>query len=312
MKKILALALALLLALGLFACGGTDEGGGTPAGNNSKDKSDTPVNLKMPEGWDENPYGWWIEGKWDSSVLPDCVPNEIAGVEVDQTTYKTKAQDTLSGSYDVGAMSFPDKGYEAWGLSFYCTDEQLAAFAAEMTGKGFLGGQTGDGSYPEYEWAGNGYYAFMRVNNYAMHEGYGNLAMFSITPADAHPRPKAFQGTKLPDIGMVLWDYSDGVGYGWDAQGEVENFWNVITDKGALPAEGWGFWLEYFGTTEEQARAYVQDMTRQGWTIDYENTEYGYTCQLSKDGIVAGVRDGHEGRYKLGIGFASMGEALWY
>lgn len=326
MKKLLLLSLALALALCLAACGVKDavqdavrdavDGGDSAgqAGGEQKDASGAFAQLEewaRAQGWDENPYGNWIVGVWDSDVLPACVPAEIEGVKADQTTYKEKRHDTYTGSYEVGRVSFGDQYYEEWGLSFYCTDGQLEQFANEMAAAGFAGGYYDYSYYPEYHWCGNGYYAFMQVNTELLgEEEYDNLAVFSITPDDKNPRPTTFKGTRLPDFGVVTRDYSEGTGFGYESDDEsVDNFWNPITDSGALPAQAWSLSLEYFGGTEQQARDYVQGMAGQGWGIAYEHGEDGYTCQLEKDGMVAGVRWSD---YTCTVGFANMGEMLWY
>ena len=317
MKKLLALLLTLILAFSLTACGSKDNGNLSQddSSNGKSSDSNETATITLPSGWDSNPYTHWIDGKWDSSVLPDCVPNEIPGVKADQTTYKDKSQDTLSGNYYIGSVYFADKGYEMWGLSFHCTDDQLDAFLAEMDNNGFYGGQTDDYPYPTYEWFGNGYYAQMHVNTAAMgQEDFNNLAMFDITPADGIKCPTAFSGTKLPDIGMPIYDYGEGIGFGYTAEfeEEVECFWDIYTDKGSLP-EYWSFWVDYFGATESQVKDYVQTMVSQGWEITNEDTSNGnYVCSLQKDDIVAGVEVYSEGGYFFKVGFGNMGEMLWY
>jgi hypothetical protein len=330
MKRIISIAPVLILALCLLtACGvsggapaqgGGNGGSGGDSGLTQREIDDADAALDQLEewakaqGWSENSYGNWIAGVWDSEVLPDCVPNEIPGVKVDQTTYKEKRHDTLSGSYGVGSLYFADSQYEAWGLMFYCTDDQLTAFTDGMQNAGFYGGMTDDYPYPEYEWLGNGYYAHMRVNADILgEEEYDNLAMFDIAPADTNPRPVAFQGMKLPDFGAVKYDCREGVGYGYDGEEEKENFYDVFADKGELPSEGWNFWLDYFGATPEQAKSYAQYMSSQGWTIEYENEEDGrYSCSLKKGENLVGGVEFTEYDYTVKVGFANMGENLWY
>lgn len=237
MKKLFALCVALLLLASISACGvkqaiddavrdalsstGTGTGSTGQEAPAADDAFSQLEEWARAQGWDENPYGNWIAGVWDSDVLPACVPNEIEGVKVDQTTYKEKRHDTLSGSYGVGRVYFGDQYYEEWGLSFYCTDAQLEAFADGMAAAGFVGGHYDYSYYPEYQWYGNGYYAFMQVNHELLgEEEYDNLAMFYITPDDKNPRPAAFMGTKLPDFGVVTWDYSEGTGFGYETDEE--------------------------------------------------------------------------------------------
>ena len=313
-KTLIFRLIALFIVVITLSCSGSGQqkSDQTTEGSKSKGKE-----IKMPTGWDKNPYSWWIDGKWDSSVLPKCVPTEVDGVKPDQTYYKDNSQDVLNQYYQIGSIYFKDSNFEKWGLSFYCTDEQLNTFVKEMKTKGFYGGITNSGTYPEYEWIGNGYYAYMRVNDYAMgQEGYKNLAMFSITN-DSPPRPKAFKNTKLPDFGWVTQDYTDGVGFGYNKGNDnsVENFYDIFKDSGNLPTEGWSFWVYYFGVSVEKAKEYAQNLVKQGWKITNEDTYSGgegYSCSLEKDGIVGGLQIGGEGSYTLGVGFGSQGEYLFY
>ncbi|MDR1704014.1 MAG: hypothetical protein LBS19_04955 [Clostridiales bacterium] len=198
--------------------------------------------MALAAGWTDSNYGASIYGVWDSEVLPGCVPNEIAGVKAEDTGHKEKRHETYSGSYSVGSMYMNSKEYEQWSLWFYCTNDQLAEFVAQMEQNGFIGGLSSDGYYPEYEWLGNGYYAYMRVNSELFgEEEYDSLAMFQITPQDSNPYPVAFRGTRLPAVGAVLNDYSEGAGEGWDEADDdyVYNIWNVFSDSGNTDFDAW-------------------------------------------------------------------------
>jgi hypothetical protein len=312
--------LIMAIAIGMFAisCGGGSKKQNDSSASGSKDGN--YENIKMPTGWSCNDYYWHISGKWDSSVLPDCVPAEIEGIKTDQTFYKHKAQDVMGESFNVGKISFKDARFEEWGMQFYCTNAQLAAFVSAMDAKKFFGGKTNYSDYtPEYEWVGNGYYAHLRYNpNISGDENYDCLAFFNITK-DMPPRPKAFKGNKYPDFGWVTSDYSGGAGWGWANDKDVNNFYDVINDKGDLPADGWNIWVEYFGVSVAQAKTYKQTLVSAGWEVtyeqEYEDEEYGYEeyeCRFSKSGMVAGLNIGSEGAYTLSVGFGSSGDYLWY
>ena len=348
MKRLLTITLAIMLILSIAACNPKDKvqdalrdelsgnnsgnsgnsGNGGNSGNSGnsgngnisddelQDAMDQLEKWALAQGWDENRYGNWIYGKWDSEVLPSCVPKEIDGVKVDQTSYKEKRHDTYSGSYGIGDVSFSDGAYEEWGVSFYCTDAQLDEFIAAMEANGFYGGQIYDSEYaPEWAWLGNGYYAHMHVNPQSMGEdGYDNFASFSITQDNHNPYPVAFMGTKLPKIGVVMYDYTEGAGMGWDGEDYelVEPIWDVFADKGQLYDNGWNLWLDYFGVKPEQAAACVQDLVAQGWTLTYEDTTYdgeGFVYHLEKGDMVAGVE---QSAYTMSIRFADISENIWY
>jgi len=327
MKKFLALALIALLALSLLtACGRTttdnpppnnnngtkapSNGGDDPSPNNGGDEQ-----VNLPSGWDQNPYGAWISGVWDDAYLPGCVP-KIDVVGVDQTTYKARSHDTTSSSYGIGSIRFTDKNYERWGVVFTATAAQLDGFAAAMAQNGFYGGITDEsvnGTAEEHEWVGNGYYACLGAQPSFMSDEYDFSVSFVMTNTQPK-RPTAFKGTKLPDFGWVTEEYAE-VGWGYDGENTVDGFYNVITDTGSLP-DDWSFWLHYFGVTEAEAKAYAQTMAAAGWTIVHEGDYYegtGYSCQLEKDGIVAGVKfNAGEGKFTGSVGFATVSESLWY
>jgi len=351
MKKLVTIALAMVLALSLLtACGGNSNSNNTPSsGNTSGSSTSTTSASSTPsggltdkeiqdandamdqleawakaQGWDDNQYGNWIYGVWDSDVLPGCVPKEIEGVKADQTTYKEKRHDTYNGDYHVGSMGFPDQKYEVWGVSFYCDDDQLDAFIGAIEAGGFFGGQTEVSEYaPTWEWIGNGYYAHLYVNaQISGEEGYNKLASFYITETRQTPRPSSFQGLKLPDVGEYLSYTPDGIGFGWDTASDnsVENFWDPYADKGTLPDQ-WYVWYNFFGVTVDQAKAYAQQLVSQGWTVEYENNDdYGwgetprpaYSCQLIKNGIYAAVSVNDYSVYGIDVRFGTMAESLYY
>jgi predicted small secreted protein len=331
MKKIFTIALVLTLVFSFAACNGKKGGGNTSGGRSvsgsfagAEEAGDKLEQWARAQGWDENSYGNYIYGVWDSGVLPGCVPKEIPGVKVEQTTYKEKRHDVYSQNYHVGAMEFPNRGYEEWGVSFDCTKTQLNAFIAAMEANGFYGGQVEVSNYsPAWAWAGNGYYAYLYLNAQAADDEYdAGFASFDITQANQLPRPKSFSGTKLPDAGVVLGDYSEGVGYGWDSKTNdtVEYFWNPYTDKGTLP-DDWYVWFDYFGATIAEGKAYTKNMVSQGWEIAYENewnNEWDtfntlcYTAQLKKGDLHAAVSVNDYGYYNMAVRFGTMSDALYY
>jgi|GEM_PF-1034869 len=279
----------------------------------------------LAQGWDENPYGNYIYGVWDSDVLPSCVPKELPDVKVDQTTYKEKRHDTYSGSYGLGYASFEDMAYEEWSVTFYCQLEDTVTFNQQMVDNGFLSFYADYEYYPIYHWYGNGYYAIMQINNQLIGgetDGYDTLAMFTIVPADVNAHPKTFSGTPLPTRGMVSDCFEDGGnGSAWvEALDDyIEPYWDVWNDKCLLsePADYWTVWYNYFGMTTEDLAAYVQNsMVSNSWVIEseseqthYERGVTGYNWRLKKGDIVSIVRVED---YRVEIGFSNMYEGLDY
>jgi hypothetical protein len=261
-------------------------------------------------------YYHWIEKVWDSAVLPSCVPKEIPGVQVDQTTWKMSGHKTISGNNEVGNMVFADTGFESWGLSFYCTNAQREAFLQALAGNGFFGGQTND-SPLVYEYVGNGYYAYARINDSAGGDkaqgGYNNLVMFSITPA-GHKLPKSFNGWPMPQAGAARRTYDDwAVQYFDDKSNDWRDAqWDLRSDKGSMPAKQWTAWFAYFGVGNAEAAAYVKTLEADGWKITWQNqdNEHGYSCQLQKEKTWARVF--FDRRYEMQVGFSDVPEALDY
>ena len=271
----------------------------------------------LPKGWDQNPYGAWIDKVWDSAVLPACVPKEIPGVQVEQTTWKTPAHETMSNRNEVGRMQFADSRFEKWGLGFDCKEEQAAAFLKALTDNGFFGGQINDSSgFTEHAYVGNGYYAYARVStNYmgsALQAGFNQNVIFSITPI-IHQLPKSFNSWPLPQVGAALEPYNDWAVQYWDEK--IDDYgnakWDLQADKGALPAKNWTAWFDYFGVSNDQAKAYAKELEAAGWKITYQSEDDGqYYCQLQKDKLWAALF--FDGAFYLRVGFSDVAESLSY
>ncbi len=313
MKKIPLFCIILLSVLLPGSCskesGTSGNAGGSPAFKAAVKK------WALPAGWDENPYNAWIDGVWDSNVLPNFVPKEIEGVKAEQTSYHRIGDSSFTSSYSSGNMEFKDGNYESWGLVFYCNEKQELQFVKQMETNGFLGGisKQGDanwGTPSEYEWTGNGYYAYLRVNNNALgEEGYSRLAMFSITPV-FHKLPKSFFGTTLPQAGIAFSSYDDWEMYAYDQDyNEIEAEYNLASDKGKLPPY-YAAWFDYYCTTSDDMKAYTRQMKSQGWeiTYEYQDEHGGYNALLRKGDMHAVVmRDG-----SMRVGFANVPEMLSY
>ena len=310
MRKIIILALALIMVLSFVACGDT-------AVDDKNDKSDSSKNEKNEESgnkdsdnsdegnngdlddidWDEfddavsqlndylkslglseDEYGFTQYGVWNSDLLPDCVPSEPTGgvLEIDRTEYKDKNHEELLDMFDVGNIYFPDKNYERHMVMFTCTQAQLDEFVAGMTANGFEYGKPyEEWGRTSYEWLGNGYYAFLRAS-----ESYDDedkiFATFNITPTLGNPHPKSFNGIALPDFGLVM-SYNEVCGYGFNEDDgnweDVYDFWNVYQDKGDLP-DDWYVSYDYDFVKIDEAKTYVQKLIGSGWILVYDGEKY--------------------------------------
>lgn len=266
----------------------------------------------LPKGWSKGgQYESTINGVWDSSVLPTCVPPSPAGVKVDYTAYKSKEQKTMGGSNSVGRMDFPDSRFEFWSVYFKCSEEEFRAFAAEMAKNGFTGGQTSSGDELEYGYVGNGYYAFLRLNpNYF---GGSPSGQINITPT-VFKLPTSFNGTPLPQLGAAMRSYDEWQLQYYDANYDMKAAqWDVYQDKGTIPAKNWVTWFDYFGVSTDQAKAYAKSLEASGWKIRYQNDEPAqnrYSCGLIKDKNHMIVM--FDGAYFMRVGFSDMEEHLSY
>ena len=270
-----------------------------------------------PKGWAGHDYYFWIDKVWDSAVLPSCVPKEIPGVLVGNTTYKTKAHQTMNNIRTVGNMSFASDNYERWGLNFDCKEAQAQAFLKGLEENGFFGGKTKTTGNNQsiYEYIGNGYYAYVVVSpNFMGSEkdaGYDTGVAFYLTPA-IYQFPKSLNGWPLPQVGVVLGSLEDWVILYWENDKEQSVKWDFQADKGKIPAKNWVAWFDYFGVSNEQAAAYAKTLEANGWKIVYQNTnsEGRYSCQVSK-GTVHGMLF-FDGAFQFRVGFSDVVEMLSY
>ena|GEM_PF-2463520 len=349
MKRFISILLVIILSASILAsCGKADDN--TSSGNDSKtttkesgnadsgdeawdedidwDEVDDAINelddyLKSL-GWTDSDYGASVYGVWDSSVLPACVPTEpTGGVKVDRTEYKQLHHETFSENYHVGKINFADKAYERWMVMFACTETQLEEF---VNGLGINGFESiyydNDWSSDEYDFWGSGYYAYMTVNDsWDENSEYPKNVTFEITYDNYNKHPKTFQGTKLPDFGIVCEPYNELTGIGWnETDGEWEDvgeFWDAHKDSGTLPSD-WSVWFNYFGVTLQQGKDYVQQLVSEGWTIAYEQEDKDwegrdvYYAQLNKDGITAAVDTPYDGQKNMAVRFGTTAESLYY
>lgn len=269
----------------------------------------------LPQGWDHNPYGAWISGKWDSAVLPACVPKELPGVKVDQTTYKAKSDKTMNDRNEVGWMNFADSNFEKWGLHFDCQQEQADAFLKAVGENGFFGGQIEENSsFAAYAWIGNGYYAYAQVRanlSSGKDSGVDRIVSFQITPI-VHKLPKSFNGWPLPQAGAALESYDGWSLMYWDDKGDDHEVkWDLRADKGTLPAKQWLAGFAYFGLSDAEAAAYAETLAAAGWQITYENKASGedqYSCQLKKGDVWARIF--FDRRFVMEVCFSDVPEML--
>ena len=323
MKKLLALILALTMLLSLSACGGGENPKETTApvsgGNEDpilsqedlEDFEDALDQLEalMPEGWDENRYGAYIYEVWDSEFLPDCFPEAPEGIRVDQTTFKDYDHDTLNGDYSVGPLCYDSyEDYREYGVGFYATADQLAAFVAAVEAKGMIGGQTEEGEWCVYEYFGGGW--FMEIFANLMHNDMEYDYWVSVSATDdLFALPESISGIPLPQVGMVTGDYNH-----YTIADFTDGYEDVDFDLSSdtLPDEYYAAWFNYLCTTNQDAIDYAQQLKALGWEVVWESDgEDGYRCCLQKDDIYA-VSNYYDYDCLLEVGFSDMVENLSY
>lgn len=325
MKKTFVLALAIVMAISLTACGGNPASGDEGAGGNSGqvsqgdlddlDKALEQLEKLTPEGWDSNQYRDYIYDVWDSDFLPDCFPAQIDGVEPSQTSFKDYDQDEMNSDYSVGRLDYEGpEDYHKYSVSFYCTEDQLSAFMDALRAKGMKGGlySGSDGPWLEYDFAGNGWYMYIFFNTNDDQDGKFDGCATATATDDLWEHPASISGIPLPQVGVPGYDYGNDCWvetYNMDT-GESEGMdFDLASDS--LPIEGVSYWMyfDYHGTELQDAKDYAQLLVGEGWELQYENENEGsYTSSLYKDGIYA-ISNwvGY-----LEIGFSDMIENLQY
>ena len=264
----------------------------------------------MPEGWDENNYGAYIYGVWDADFLPECFPEPIEGVKVDQTTFKDYDHDTLSGSYAVGPLYYESKeDYRSYGLLFYANQDHLDAFTAAVEAKGLNGGLTEEGEWTYYNYFGNGWFMEIFVRATIAEEDYEYQV--SVTATDSvFKLPESISGIPLPQCGMTDSDYNKY----YTIQDFTDGYEDVDFDLSSdtLPTEYYAAWFNYLCATNQDAMDYAQKLKDLGWEVEWESDgEDGYRCCLHKDGIYA-ISNYYDYDCVLEVGFSDMVENLSY
>ena len=325
MKKLFALLLAMTMLLSLVACGS-----GT-GGEKDDVPNDSDVNLDdvedafeileslTPEGWDENNYYAYIYDVYDSSALPECIPEQIDGTLAYMTSIKDYKHDVLNGDYSVGVIYYDSyEDYRKYTVSFYAKNEHLDAFIAELEADGMIGYMEGEdeafgsgdwweGFYSNGEWAVS---LFYNTNDNKNGEYDGCLTVSATD--DLYDLPKSIAGVQLPQVGVVTFDYSKG----YTIQDFTDGYDDVDFDMNSdsFPTEYYAAWVDYYCVSRQDAVDYVKELENNGWSINYNyhDEEDYYSVVLKKGDVYSLVKyEKTEGAY-MAIGFSDMIENLTY
>lgn len=328
MQKIWVLLITLTMIFTFFGCSEKDN-------NNNSDietsKSDLDSNETIdwgevesamdileslkPEGWDENTYGAYIYDVYDSDVLPDCIPEQIEGTLVYDTSLKDYEHDVINGNYGVGPIYYEShEDYRQYGVSFYANKEHLEQFIAELEANGMHGYMDGDeeafgsGLWWEGFYGGNGWAIYLMYNTNDDHDGEYDGCLNVAATEDLYELPESIAGIPLPQTGIVTYDYNYYT---------IQDFTNGYEDKDfdlktdAFPAEYYAAWFDYYCVARQDAVDYFETLVNNGWALEYEysDEEDDYCMVLKKDNVYAIVD--YEDSY-MEIGFSDMVESLTY
>lgn len=349
MKKLIALLLGLMMAFSLVACGdpsgNTGGGGGDSGGGSSGDNpivtpgedydpndpnqyiyrevfADSPYKAQ----WDTSRWGADISGVWDSSVLPDKIPEKPSTVtEVDRTEYTGKLDQKL-GSTPPGKLTV-DYDYESdvkpWEYymvmfegttdtfntlvadfeqNFECHDDRYDGIGETRVRGDFHAYSTDLYVYMSYQEGGS-----YNSETYEF-EGDGTMS-FSIYAIPVHHQlPKFVEGVPLMQAGYLMWadTYLTYWGEGDDDYTEIPYDYQTGTATGTVK-EYWGVDFDYYGATVTDADAYGSQLMTAGFTRT-TNDNSPYYKIYEKDDIQVIVQ--YDDEYKCVM--VSVQTENWY
>ena len=263
-----------------------------------------PQDGKGPEGWVwKEDYGF-IDGVWDSEVLPTSFPKEIPGVKVEDTWYYAEGcENRLSGAR-VGDLYFDDYNFEQWQLTFDATNDQLLQFEQSLQDNGYIGNKEEDNNHI-YATLTDGSVYLYYVLYESDREGYDWNVYCNMTILD-YEYPQQFEGVLMPTFGLFEYeDANDGIIYAYDEDFNEIDFTYDFSGKGNQEVPPYILlWVSYQGVSRDQYDAYIDTLRNQGYTewdeYPYGTTEgdyvtifkygnYYYGCYFNYDGNVNGV-----------------------
>jgi len=265
-----------------------------------------------PEGWVWRDDHGWIDGVWDSNVLPENFPKEIEGTKTRDTWYYSYGAERMAKR--IGDMYFQDFNFEEWNLTFDATDEQYAQFEQALTDHGFYGYLDDSWDNPCYTKTDGEIYLYYTVYNKAENPGYTKQISCQMTVLE-NTHPANFEGIALPQYGMFTEDPVKCFQTMFDADfNEIDAIeYDFSTGSGEIPPY-FSLWLNYFGVTREEYDAYIATLKEQNFDQWNESSsENGYTVQFKQGDYCYAVFYNHDGsEYNLTFASASEWESLFY
>ncbi len=309
MKKLVALLLGLMMALSLVACGdpsgntGGGGGGNTPIVIPRDYDPDDPeqyiyrsvfANSPYKDQWETSKWGAEIDGVWDSSVLPDKIPEKPSSVtEVDRTEYTGMLDDKLGNNppgklyidYDYDGDGKPWEYYMVMFTGTIDTFNTLVAdfetnFACYNDSDNSIGETRFKGEFHAYSTDLYVYMSYQEDGSYNSEtyefEGDGTV-WFTIYAIPVHHQlPKLVEGVPLMQAGYVMWHDTYLMCYGEndDEYTELQYDYQTGTATGTVK-EYWGVEFVYYGATTADADAYGSQLMTAGFTrATNENEPY--------------------------------------
>ena len=338
MKKLMALLLGLMMAFSLVACGdpsGNTGGGGSGGGGGGGDNPivapgddydpDDPeqyiyrsvfVNSPYKDQWDTSRWGAELDGIWDSSVLPDKIPEKPSSVtEVDRTEYTGKLDEKIGYNPPGGMLSIDYdydgdvKPWEYYMVMFDGTMDTFNTLVADFEGNfecydnraDGMGETRFKGDFHAYSTDLYVYMSYQEGGSYNSEtyefEGDGTMS-FSIYAIPVHHQlPKLVEGVPLMQVGYVMWTdaYLMCYGEGDEDYTELPYDYQTGTATGTVK-EYWGTEFEYYGATSADADAYGTQLMTAGFTRGANESEPYYKI-YEKDGIQVVVQHDNEHKY---------------
>ncbi len=303
MKKLIALLVGLMMAFSLVACNNTedpDNSGGSRGGGDPSSIVNDPdydpydpeqyvyrnvfANSPYKDQWDTSRSGAELDGIWDSSVLPDKIPEKPSSVtDVDYTKYVGKLDNKL-GYNPPGKLSIDYdydgdvKPWEYYMVMFTGTMDTFNTLVADFE-ESFGCYDDRDDSIGETRFKGEFHaystdlYVYMNYQEDGSYnsetyefEGDGTV-WFTIYAIPVHHQlPKLVEGVPLMQAGYVMWydTYLMCYGENDDDYTELPYDFQTGTATGTVK-EYWGVEFNYYGATTADADAYGSQLMTAGF-----------------------------------------------
>ena len=265
-----------------------------------------------PEGWVWRDDHGWIDGVWDSNVLPENFPKEIEGTKTRDTWYYSYGAERMAKR--IGDMNFPDFNFEEWNLTFDATDEQYAQFEQALTDHGFYGYLDDSWDNPCYTKTDGEIYLYYIVYDKAENPGYTKQISCQMTILE-NTHPANFEGIALPQYGMFTKEPIKCFQTMFDADfNEIDSIeYDFNSGSGEIPPY-FSLWLDYFGVTREEYDTYIAALKEQNFDQWNESaSEDTYTVQFKQGDYCYAVFYNYDGdEFSLTFAAASEWESIFY